>query len=243
MKAEFSIIASWLCQSPGLNWEGLRSCDLGWGHVGWYSCTSSLPRFPLNPLCCGRSPLSKLRVCTLKSCLARKIIAFPQRILLTPPLPLPTANQQLELNHNISDGPAKEKRDYSLKELYWQKLEKYRSWVCMVKGSGSGGNEQLDKEEFIKRAFSHDIEVPHGKDPMRWCHHTTRITLGSLEKIGRQIGLLYQSYHINHTRWARGVSMLTVLVIHLCFRGRKLNLQRFKALLHQWICSSEFWRV
>lgn len=62
----------------------------------------------------------------------------------------------------------------------------------MVKGDGSGGNEQLDKEEFIdKRAFSHDI-VHHSKDPMRWCYHTTTMNFGSLEKIVHQIGLLYQ---------------------------------------------------
>lgn len=38
--------------------------------------------------------------------------------------------------------------------------------------------------------------------------------------------------------------MLKVLVIHLCFRGRELNLQRFKALLHSEfaVVNFEGWR-
>jgi hypothetical protein len=44
-------------------------------------------------------------------------------------------------------------------------------------------NIKLEEEEFIpKRAFTCDIGVYSGKNPS-CCHHTARMTLGSLEKI------------------------------------------------------------
>lgn len=49
------------------------------------------------------------------------------------------------------------------------------------------------KEKFIdKRAFSHNIGVHPGKGSRKWCDHTARTALGSLEKTSHQIGLLYQ---------------------------------------------------
>ena len=44
-------------------------------------------------------------------------------------------------------------------------------------------NIKLEEEEFIpKTAFTCDIGVYSGKNPS-CCHHTARMTLGSLEKI------------------------------------------------------------
>ena len=55
-------------------------------------------------------------------------------------------------------------------------------------------NVKLEEQEFIpNRVFTCDIGVYSGKNPS-CCHHTARMTLGSLEKISNQSAASMTTY-------------------------------------------------
>lgn len=189
-----------------------------WDEDIWVGVLVSwLPRFPLNPLCCRRGPLSRLKISTphfwRDFCCMGKHLSPPQRILThsTSTVPHPQTNNKGSVTTLIM-GLQKEKWDDASKDQQkWKSM--YRSWVCTVKEERT--ESRIRKISLVREHSPKIQDFTLARTPGNCAITLLGWLLETWEKTSPQIGLLCHWYHINHTRWSR-VPKLKALVRNLC---------------------------